>query len=110
MIKIISKPYTDWVAKMKGMRYINAVTGFPGVVIFSSKETANDPVICNHEAIHGAQLLECWIVGWWIMYKRFEKKYGYKNNPFEREARANAPNLNYLKTRKRNAWKQFKPE
>lgn len=107
MIKIISKRYTDWVAKRKGLRGVNAVTSFPGIVVFSSKETANNKDICNHEAIHHAQMKEGWIVGWWIRYRRFEKKFGQKWNPYEIEAEENESNLDYLKTRKRNAWKQY---
>jgi hypothetical protein len=50
---------------------------------------------------------EGWIVGWWIRYRRFEKKFGQKWNPYEIEAEENESNLDYLKTRKRNAWKQY---
>lgn len=105
MIKIISKRYIDWVAK--GDKNIKASTCFPGIVVFRDKQSANDKVLCNHESIHQAQLWEGWIVGHWILYRRFERKYGYRRNPFEREAYANQSNLNYLKKRKRNAWKQF---
>lgn len=107
MIKIISRRYIDWIRKRKGVKTITAVTGFPGIVVFRDKESSLDKVLCNHEAIHQAQIWDGWVIGHWILYSRFDKKYGYRNNPFEKEAYANQSNLDYLKDRKRNAWREY---
>jgi hypothetical protein len=57
----------------------------------------------NHEAIHASQQKEMFLFAFYAKYLTYK----YENNPFEREAYANESNLNYLKTRKRNAWKNY---
>ena len=66
--------------------------------------------VINHESIHTAQQLELFIIGFYILYL-FEwlvrltmKGNAYKNISFEKEAKANEDNLEYLKTRK---WYSF---
>lgn len=57
----------------------------------------------NHEAIHAAQQKEMFLLGFYAKYLTYK----YDNNPFEKEAYVNENNLVYLKTRKRNAWKNY---
>lgn len=99
MIKII----WPWFINTFRPKGVVATTFLPFVVIFANRLYAEDRMICNHEAIHTRQMLECLLVGaivlrlWWGFW-------GVKKNPFEREAYANEKNLNYLKTRKPYAW------
>ena len=57
--------------------------------------------ICNHENIHLAQAKVC---GSWVKYywKYFVGclKYGYRNNPYEREACENESDFDYFKNYK----------
>lgn len=65
--------------------------------------------VINHECIHVAQAKEvggylifyCMYLGQWI-------KYGYRNAPFEREARIYAYWPEYLENRESKAWKKYK--
>ncbi len=107
MIKIIS----PWFIKIIRWRLkepkIVAAAIFPGIVVFFDRQASSNQVLCNHEAIHHAQMWEGWIIGHWIMYAWYDKKHGYRKNPFELEAYANQKDMNYLKTRPRNAWKKY---
>jgi len=76
----------------------------------------------RHETIHFQQQLELLFVGQWLLYAYYfvrnymklkDGKMSYYLNPFELEAFVGAPNINYLKTRKRySSWwayrKQYK--
>jgi hypothetical protein len=70
-------------------------------VIFARKSACPlDAVTVNHEAIHRVQSKDCG--GWAPFYIRYLwlcVKYGYRNNPFEREAYDNDRNMDYLKSR-----------
>jgi hypothetical protein len=70
------------------------------------KDQVDDRLI-NHETIHWHQWKELWIFGFLFVYFYYHYKVGYWNNPLEREAYANERNLNYLKNRKRFAWKAY---
>lgn len=78
--------------------------------------------IINHENIHEAQALD-YCKKKWIGYTIFYLVYtfhwlkeillppyntAYKDIPFEIEAKQNQNNLDYLKTRRRFAWKHLK--
>lgn len=76
-----------------------------------------DEVTLNHEAIHTAQIKELLVVGFYLWYlvewlycslRRRSFHRGYLSISFEREAYANASNLNYLSSRKRFAFLKVK--
>lgn len=104
MIKIVSPWFIRAFREGLTGKRINATTFIPFVVIFRSKELANNARTVNHEAIHGWQMLECLWVGMWILILWF----GFTGrNPFEKEAHENASNIDYLKTRKLYAWRKY---
>lgn len=43
--------------------------------------------ILDHELVHWAQMRKYWIIGFYLLNIYYNIKYGYENNPFEREAR-----------------------
>jgi hypothetical protein len=90
---------------------------------FSIVNDKNNKVLVNHEKIHFRQANELWIIGfyWLYIFEYFKHKRSFKHLPpgirgafayreisFEKEAFANQNNIEYLKTRKRNAWKKYK--
>lgn len=107
----------------------NRLIPFPGYVammlfgaIFARRKYRPiGPVVLRHEAIHNAQAADFVpqgkkFEGWqkFRAYLRFYAKYlgywlryGYKNVPFEREARVYAPWPEYLRLRKPHAYKAF---
>ena len=92
----------------KGFKAINLFG-----LIFVRKESSFNQFNLNHERIHTAQILECGIVFFYIIYlleflwnlilyrNRLE---AYFNISFECEAYSNMYNLDYLKTRKHYSW------
>jgi len=62
----------------------------------------------NHENIHTAQAKDC---GSWLMfyfvYLDYWIRFGYRNNPFEREAYDNDFKPRYLSQRGKFAWKKY---
>lgn len=93
----------------------NAITIFPFVFVRSAY--ANDPVLINHENIHGEQYKELWVLGFWFLYLWY---YGlgiyryrnldnaYRRIPFEQEAYINAEDDTYLKHREKFAWCKYR--
>jgi len=72
--------------------------------------------LVNHEMIHIEQYKECGFFGFLSKYVRFwfkdylkYKSYNtaYMRIPFEKEAYENQRNLDYIKTRKEHAWKDY---
>ncbi|MEE9348911.1 MAG: hypothetical protein V3U80_02580 [Flavobacteriaceae bacterium] len=93
-------------SKFKFNQYI-AITIWPIIII--NKKYKGDKVLVNHEKIHIKQQLELlWLPFFiwyfiefiirYVQYKNWNE--AYLNLSFEREARDNEWNLNYLKTRK----------
>ena len=71
------------------------------------------PTTRRHETIHFQQQLELLLVGQWILYGFFwliglaiyrSGSKAYRQNPFEREARAHQLDITYLAKRRRYAW------
>ncbi len=60
-----------------------------------------------HEKIHFKQQKELLLVFFLILYLILFVIYGYKENPFEREANANEHNEDYLNTRKWYSWFKY---
>lgn len=79
---------------------INGLCLFPFIFV---RDTEDEELI-NHEKIHFQQQKELFIIGFYVMYLVYSLR-GYKQNPFEIEAFENQYNLDYLKTRKRYAFK-----
>ncbi|HAI39878.1 MAG TPA: hypothetical protein DCM40_18170 [Maribacter sp.] len=85
-----------------------------GIFVFS-RVPLNDR-IKRHETIHYQQQLELFFVGFYILYLAFWLigliKYrsgdtAYYEIPFEREARHNQHDENYLQIRKRFSWLRY---
>jgi hypothetical protein len=77
-------------------------------VMFVRKGVTLNEELCNHEAIHSAQIKELFVVFFYVFYflewlvKLFiYGKKSYYNISFEREAFSNDGNLDYLRHRKK---------
>lgn len=79
----------------------SAIAIFP--FIFTRKDEISEEII-NHEKIHFAQQKELLIIPFFLLYGIFHLIYGYRKNPFEKEAYNNDDNPEYLKNRKFWAW------
>jgi hypothetical protein len=65
--------------------------------------------VINHENIHYLQAQDCGCYLWfYLLYIYYSCRYGYKNNPFEREAYANQNVRDYIFYREQDAWKKYK--
>lgn len=100
-MKIIYSKYLP----LKGFHAINLF----GVVFARNGQPKLSRQMVNHEAIHTRQMLELFVVGFyvwyivewivrWIIFK--DRFIAYKNIGFEREAFDNDGNPDYLKQRK----------
>ena len=105
-MKIIYSNYLP----VKGFRAINLF----GIIFARKEHKTLDKRVLNHEAIHTRQILELWVVGFyvwyitewvfkWIRYR--ERNRAYREIGFEREAFAHDIDLHYLKRRKRYAFR-----
>ena len=92
---------------------VYAITIFPFII---SKEWMNEATL-NHETIHIHQQRELLVIPFYILYfyyylvgiiKYKDKQQAYYMIPFEQEAYANDQDLDYLKNRKRFAWRRHK--
>ena len=61
----------------------------------------------NHEKIHFAQQKELFFIGFYILYLFYHLKYGYDNNPFEREAYLHQKDEQYLLNRTKYHWRTY---
>jgi hypothetical protein len=93
-----------------------AITLWP-FILLRSKEDVHNFKLLTHEKIHIKQQKELFILGFYVLYlyyyiklrrKGNSKWLAYKLIPFEKEAYTNEGNYNYLNSRKRNSWKQYK--
>ena len=94
---------------------------FFGTIFARRKYRPLSEAVIRHEAIHDAQAADFVpegkpFEGWqkfraycrfYVKYLAYWLKYGYNNVPFEREARTYAARLEYLRQRKRHAYKAF---
>lgn len=92
-----------------------------GVIFARRKYDPLSGTVIRHEAIHDAQARDFApenkpFKGWrkfaaylrfYVRYLAYWTKYGYKNNPFECEARLYEDTPDYLKARRRNAYRGF---
>ena len=92
---------------------IRAITLFPFVICIDE----GDDILWNHEAIHIRQQKELWLIGFYFLYVFYWLKnlWKYRNSqrayamlPFEIEARAHEDDMDYLATRPRQAWREYR--
>ena len=76
-------------------------------IFFARKGVKISKKIINHELIHTAQMKELYYVLFYIIYIYYYAMYGYKDNPFEREAYLNQSNDNYLNERIKFSYKNY---
>lgn len=109
-ITIVSPWFTELVSIVID---VYAITIFPFII---SREEMDENTL-NHETIHIHQQRELLVIPFYILYAYYYfkglVKYKDKHNayfmiPFEQEAYQNDHNLDYLKTRKRFAWRRYK--
>ena len=79
-----------------------AFLGLPIIIVRSWKDI--NPVLINHERIHMAQAHELFYIGFWLMYVYYHIKYGYWDNPFEKEAYEHEEDMSYLEYREPYRW------
>jgi hypothetical protein len=93
----------NWFVKLITFNWPNAVTLVPfGIYI---KEGHFNDYTINEERIHEAQQKELFIIPFYIWYFiECLVKLSYRKIGFEREAKSNRFDFDYLKTRKKFAW------
>lgn len=107
----IMKPIYNRLLPIKGFVAINLFG-----IIFARKKYRLGQVEINHERIHTHQMIELFIVFFYLFYliewliklvyyRNFMK--AYRSISFEREAYTFQMDLNYLKRRKMFEWRKF---
>ena len=109
--------------------WARAITFWP-FVIFKNTEVAKNPTTLSHEAIHCMQQIELGVIGlifylaigfnahvwlltipvlllFYVLYLIFTLIYGYRNNPFEREAYNNSNITDYWRHREWFGWLKY---
>ena len=76
-------------------------------ILFVRKDVNISEKMIRHEMIHTAQMKELFYILFYVKYLYYYSLYGYRNNPFEKEAYLNQSDNTYLKTRPKNNWKQY---
>lgn len=59
----------------------------PWKTIYVRKDLLNEKKLIEHELVHVDQINKTGALKWLIIYFYYQFKYGYKNNPYEIEAR-----------------------
>ena len=90
---------------LSNKKNLAGITIWPFIIL--RKESKYDLVTINHESIHIQQQKELLIIPFYIVYFWFSFWRSYSKNPFEKEAYANAENLDYLKTRTLFSWTRY---
>jgi len=107
--------YSERFVKFITRGFARAITLYPFILI-RHKEDLKNNVLLNHENIHLAQQKELFLIGFYILYVYYfikMKRYfinntvAYRAIPFEKEAKLNEKNLEYLKNRKGFSWKKY---
>jgi hypothetical protein len=104
---IIAPRLLRLIGKLFGLSGTPDGMAFWPFILFKEQETAYNSTVVTHERIHLRQQRELLLVGFWYLYMRDFRCYGYHKNRFEQEAYANQHNPNYLKTRKRWSWRAY---
>lgn len=88
-----------------------AITIFPFIFVDKTSDKWTNKyrreVLLNHERIHLAQQLEMFVIPFYVKYIYEYFKKGYRNISFEKEARENEYDKEYLKYRQKFAWTQY---
>ena len=93
---------------------VGAITLFPFIIV---RKDYDNEVTLTHESIHIKQQQEGFIFGFYALYifywirgiaKGLSSSDAYFEIPYEKEAYANQYNPEYLLTRKKNAWKDYR--
>ena len=74
------------------LRLFLRATGYSGIClppfgIFLLGERLHDPALLRHEQCHWRQAARMGVARWAIAYLWYNLRYGYRDNPLEREAR-----------------------
>jgi len=80
-------------------RGFKGITLFP-FIILASEDLKQNEVLINHERIHLRQQLELLVFPFFLWYGIEYLIKGYENISFEKEAKQNSGNSEYLKSRK----------
>jgi hypothetical protein len=92
-----------------------AITLLPFLAFYKSGEVMTERCI-RHESIHGRQQAELLIIFFYLQYgleylywrlKGYDHSKAYISISFEKEARENDKNAEYLKKRKRYSWMKY---
>ena len=96
------------------------VKGYAGLTVWPYifiKESSFDEYLYNHEKIHVKQILELWVIGFYVLYLYYYMKnriihrmnhyLAYRHIPFEWEAYKMQENRLYLTYRQKYAWKMY---
>jgi hypothetical protein len=83
-------------------------TMFFGIIIARKEYRPLTDGDIRHEEIHREQAMECggYLV-FYLIYLRLWLRYGYDNNPFEKEAAAGENDPEYLSVRRNFAWYKY---
>ena len=81
---------------------------FFGIILARKEHAPLSASTVRHETIHERQAKECG--GWFRFYARYLMywvRYGYINNPFEKEAYSNQFDSEYLASRPSFNWRNY---
>ncbi len=108
--------YSNWIcdlaSKINGFK-VDGIEFIPFIIILRKGVSLS---LKNHETIHFYQMMECYIIFYYIIYainyailrfKGVDHINAYKNIVFEKEAYNNQNKKNYLKTRKLWSWRKY---
>lgn len=107
--------YSEKFVKFLTGGFARAIALYPFIFLRHKEDLKND-ILLNHERTHLAQQKELFLIGFYILYVYYYfkmKKYfinntaAYRAIPFEKEAKLNEKNLEYLKDRKNYSWKKY---
>lgn len=84
-----------------------AMAVFPLIFVREDRAEEFTKEVENHEKIHFAQQKELFLIGFYLLYLFYWIKYGYRNNPFEKEAYTYQGFNDYLKIRGKFAWRDI---
>jgi hypothetical protein len=107
--------YAERFVKFITSGFARAITFYPFILI-RHKEDLDNKILLNHEKIHLVQQKELLLIGFYILYVYYFfklRKYfvnntvAYRAIPFEKEAKLNEKDLDYLNSRKIYTWKKY---
>lgn len=116
-MKAIIKYNDKFLNSLSWFMKIGGITLFPYIILREKYETIayaeKNRIIINHESIHIKQQTELLVIGFYIWYivewfiRLFMKGSAYSNISFEKEAKLNEKNLDYIKIRKKYSFIKY---